>query len=43
MPVKGFGAIEAEYKRLAEELAYGTITEDEFVEGWFSEAALMTQ
>jgi multiple sugar transport system substrate-binding protein len=43
VPVKGFGAIEAEYKRLAEELAYGTITPDEFVEGWFSEAALATQ
>jgi multiple sugar transport system substrate-binding protein len=43
VPVKGFGSIEAEYKRLAEELAYGTITVDEFVESWFSEAALMTQ
>ena len=43
VPVKGFGSIEAEYKRLAEELAYGTVTVDEFVESWFSEAALMTQ
>jgi multiple sugar transport system substrate-binding protein len=43
VPVKGFGSIEAEYKRLGEELAYGTITVDEFVESWFSEAALMTQ
>jgi multiple sugar transport system substrate-binding protein len=43
VPVKGFGSIEAEYKRLAEELAYGTISEDEFVESWFSEAAIMTQ
>jgi len=43
VPVKGFGSIEAEYKRLGEELSYGTITIDEFVEGWFAEAALMTQ
>jgi len=43
VPVKGFGSIEAEYKRLGEELAYGTITVDAFVESWFSEAAIMTQ
>ena len=43
VPVKGFGSIEAEYKRLGEELAYGTISIDEFVESWFSEAAIMTQ
>lgn len=43
IPVKGFGSIEAEYKRLGEELAYGTITVDEFVETWFAEAQLMTQ
>ncbi|WP_298457460.1 ABC transporter substrate-binding protein [uncultured Cellulomonas sp.] len=43
VPVKGFGSIEAEYKRLGEELAYGTVTIDEFVEQWFSEAALMVQ
>lgn len=43
VPVKGFGSIEAEYKRLAEELAYGTITVEEFAEQWFSEAALMVQ
>jgi multiple sugar transport system substrate-binding protein len=43
VPVKGFGSIEAEYKRLGEELAYGTITIDEFVESWFAEAAIMTQ
>jgi multiple sugar transport system substrate-binding protein len=43
VPVKGFGSIEAEWKRLGEELAYGTITVDEFAEAWFSEAALATQ
>jgi len=43
VPVKGFGAIEQEYKRLSDELAYGTITADEFVEGWFAEAAISTQ
>jgi multiple sugar transport system substrate-binding protein len=43
VPVKGFGSIEAEYKRLGEELNYGTITVDEFVDSWFSEAALMIQ
>ncbi|MBX9243684.1 extracellular solute-binding protein [Actinotalea ferrariae] len=43
VPVKGFGSIEAEYKRLAEELAYGTVTIDQFVETWFAEAQMMTQ
>ena len=43
VPVKGFGSIEAEYKRLSEELAYGTVTIDQFVESWFAEAELMTQ
>lgn len=36
LPVEGFGAIEAEYKRLAEELAYGNVTEAEFAEQWFT-------
>jgi multiple sugar transport system substrate-binding protein len=36
LPVEGFGSIEAEYKRLGEELAYGSITVDEFVEQWFA-------
>jgi len=40
VPVKGFGSLEAEWKRLGEELAYGTVTVDEFVDSWFSEAAL---
>ena len=39
LPVEGFGSIEAEYKRLAEELGYGNITVDEFVEQWFLFAA----
>lgn len=43
IPVKGFGSIEAEFKRLGEELNYGTITIDEFVSSWFSEAQLATQ
>ncbi|WP_277212117.1 ABC transporter substrate-binding protein [Isoptericola croceus] len=36
LPVEGFGSIEAEYKRLGEELAYGTLTVDEFAEQWFA-------
>lgn len=36
LPVEGFGSIEAEYKRLGEELAYGILTVDEFVEQWFA-------
>ncbi|MBL0888257.1 ABC transporter substrate-binding protein [Myceligenerans indicum] len=36
IPVEGFGAIEAEYKRLGEELAYGNIGVDEFVTQWFA-------
>lgn len=43
VPVKGFGSIEAEYKRLAEELAYGTITIDQFVDTWFTEAEMAIQ
>jgi multiple sugar transport system substrate-binding protein len=39
LPVEGFGSIEAEYKRLAEELGYGNITVDEFVAQWFTFAA----
>lgn len=35
LPVLGFGSIEAEWMRLAEELGYGNITVDEFVEQWF--------
>jgi multiple sugar transport system substrate-binding protein len=38
IPVEGFGALEAEYKRLGEELHYDNITVDEFVEQWFAMA-----
>ncbi len=38
IPVEGFGALEAEYKRLGEELQYENITVDEFVEQWFAMA-----
>lgn len=40
IPVEGFGAIESEYKRLAEEFGYGKIDVAEFVDLWFAEAAL---
>ncbi|WP_421743168.1 ABC transporter substrate-binding protein [Cellulomonas sp.] len=43
IPVKGFGTIEAKWRTLAEELAYGTLTPDEFAEQWFSEAEFSTQ
>ncbi|SKC74239.1 ABC transporter substrate-binding protein [Krasilnikoviella flava] len=36
VPVEGFGEIEAEFKRLGEELQYGNVTVDEFVTQWFS-------
>ncbi|WP_277208001.1 ABC transporter substrate-binding protein [Isoptericola croceus] len=39
LPVEGFGSIEAEWMRLAEELGYGNITVDQFVEQWFAAAA----
>lgn len=35
LPAEGFGAIEAEWLRLHEELQYGNVTVDEFVEQWF--------
>lgn len=35
---EGFGTIEATWLRLAEELGYGSITVDGFVEQWFAEA-----
>lgn len=37
---QGFGSVEAEWLRLAEELGYGTITPEEFAQQWFSEAAI---
>ncbi|KQS98850.1 ABC transporter substrate-binding protein [Cellulomonas sp. Leaf395] len=42
IPVKGFGTIESKWRTLAEELAYGTLTVDEFAEQWFAEAELST-
>jgi multiple sugar transport system substrate-binding protein len=42
IPVKGFGTIEAKWKSLGEELAYGTITTEDFASQWFAEAELAT-
>jgi len=42
IPVKGFGTIEAKWRTLSEELAYGTLSVDEFAEQWFAEAELST-
>lgn len=38
LPVDGYGVVEAEFKRLGEELAYGNITPEEFAEQWFQSA-----
>jgi multiple sugar transport system substrate-binding protein len=43
VPVKGFGSIETEYKRLGEELSYGRTTPAEFAKAWFAEAKIATQ
>jgi len=43
IPVKGFGTIESKWRTLAEELAYGSLTPDDFAEQWFAEAELSTQ
>lgn len=40
--IKGFGTIEAEWLRLAQELDYGNVTEKEFAEQWFAEAESAT-
>ena len=42
-PVQGFGSIEAEWLRLAQELGYGNVTPEEFAELWLSEAQLAMQ
>jgi multiple sugar transport system substrate-binding protein len=42
IPVKGFGTIESKWRTLSEELAYGTLSVDEFAEQWFAEAELST-
>ncbi|MCA5892248.1 extracellular solute-binding protein [Isoptericola sp. NEAU-Y5] len=36
VPVEGFGEIEAEFKRLSEELQYGNVSVDDFVSQWFT-------
>ncbi len=36
VPVEGFGAVEAEFKRLSEELQYGNIDVEQFVSDWFA-------
>jgi len=43
LPVKGFGSIESDYKRLGEDLSYGRITVDAFVKEWFANAAQAMQ
>ncbi|HEY5248921.1 MAG TPA: extracellular solute-binding protein, partial [Dermatophilaceae bacterium] len=43
LPVKGFGSIESDYKRLGEDLSYGRTTVDAFVKEWFANAAQATQ
>ncbi len=43
IPVKGFGAIEAKWKSLGEELGYGTLSPEDFASQWFAEAEMSTQ
>ena len=38
LPVDGYGVVEAEFKRLGEELAYGNVTAEEFADQWFQYA-----
>ncbi|WP_166844386.1 ABC transporter substrate-binding protein [Isoptericola sp. BMS4] len=38
VPVEGYGQIELEMSRLAEEMEYGNISDDEFVDQWFAYA-----
>ena len=38
LPVEGYGVVEAEFKRLGEELSYGNITPEEFADQWFQSA-----
>ncbi|WP_454851128.1 ABC transporter substrate-binding protein [Promicromonospora soli] len=38
LPVDGYGVVEAEFKRLGEELAYGNVTAEEFAAQWFQYA-----
>ncbi|GHH69055.1 ABC transporter substrate-binding protein [Promicromonospora soli] len=38
LPAEGYGVVEAEFKRLGEELAYGNVTPAEFADQWFQSA-----
>ena len=38
LPGEGYGVVEAEFKRLGEELAYGNINAEEFADQWFQSA-----
>jgi multiple sugar transport system substrate-binding protein len=38
LPAEGYGVVEAEFKRLGEELAYGNVTPEEFADQWFQSA-----
>jgi multiple sugar transport system substrate-binding protein len=38
LPGEGYGVVEAEFKRLGEELAYGNVTPEEFADQWFQSA-----
>lgn len=38
LPVEGYGVVEAEFKRLGEELQYGNLTAEEFADQWFQYA-----
>ncbi|WP_275001898.1 ABC transporter substrate-binding protein [Promicromonospora iranensis] len=38
LPGEGYGVVEAEFKRLGEELAYGNVTAEEFADQWFQSA-----
>jgi multiple sugar transport system substrate-binding protein len=38
LPAEGYGVVEAEFKRLGEELAYGNVTAEEFADQWFQSA-----
>ncbi|MFD2026816.1 ABC transporter substrate-binding protein [Promicromonospora aerolata] len=38
LPVDGYGVVEAEFKRLGEELSYGNVTAEEFADRWFKYA-----
>ncbi|GAB6903400.1 ABC transporter substrate-binding protein [Kineosporia succinea] len=42
LPIRGFGSLEATWLRLGEDLAYGKISNDEFVEQFWAEAQQAT-